>query len=155
VIDGWAGIEEGNAPDWDSGLGLTKLLKQAHALPANAFFIEVSLDFMARFITNAVDPSGVIHWGIQAGKAAQQAELAKPEPNPKEANRVRKELEQKARKQPYYQHSPRLTTFSNLKEWPLQRKLLAYGLLEELNSHQSDGSHTPCNGRPGWRKQAI
>lgn len=149
VIDGWAGIEEGNAPDWDSGLGLTKLLKQAHALPVNAFFIEVSLDFMARFITNAVDPSGVIHWGIQAGKAAQQAELAKPEPNPKEANRVRKELEQKARKQPYYQHSPRLTTFSNLKEWPLQRKLLAYGLLEELNSQQSDGIHTPCNGSRG------
>lgn len=149
VIDGWAGIEEGNAPDWDSGLGLTKLLKQAHALPVNAFFIEVSLDFMARFITNAVDPSGVIHWGIQAGKAAQQAELAKPEPNPKEANRVRKELEQKARKQPYYQHSPRLTTFSNLREWPLQRKLLAYGLLEELNSHQSDGIHTPCNGSRG------
>lgn len=151
VIDGWAGVEEGDAPDWDSGIGLTKLLKQARAFPVNAFFIEVSLDFMERLITWAVDASGVVHWGIHAGKAAQQATLAKPEPNPKEANRIRKELEQKARKQPYYQHSPRLLTYGNLKKWPISRKCLAYTLLQEAYpSSSEDDPYTPCNGHRGY-----
>lgn len=149
VIDGWAGIEDGHAPEWDSGLGLTRLLKQANVFPINAFFIEVSAEFMARLITWAVDQKGVIHWGLEAAKATHRAALAAPNPNYKEALNKKREIVAQVKKQPYYQHSPRLLTFSNLKEWPTDRKILAYVLLQEANSRLSDGTFTPCNGKLG------
>lgn len=150
VIDGWAGIEDGHAPEWDSGLGLTRILKQANLLPMNGFFIEVSAEFMARLITWAVDPKGIVHWGLDAAKAAQRTVLALPDSNRKEALIKKKEVMGRVKQQPYYQHSPRLLTFSNLKEWPTTRKMLAYVLLQEANSHLSDGVFTPCNGKYGY-----
>ena len=131
VIDGFRGIDEGTAPETDVGLGLTRMLRQAQAMPVNAFFAEVSVDFMSRLVTWAVDEHGVVQWGLDAASAAQRAHLVTRPEEKKEARQLGEAKRQEARSKPYYDHSPRLLTVWNLEEWPRTRKYLAGALLQE------------------------
>ena len=132
VIDGRAGIEEGSAPDADPGLGLTRALKRAGAYPIDVFFVEVSVDFMERLVTWAVDDKGVVHWGIDAAKAAETAALIADPADKHEARQRGKAVREDLQTKPYFHHSPRLLTVGNLEGWPQTRKLLAYALLQEV-----------------------
>lgn len=135
VIDGRQGVAEGSAPEEDSGLGLTRILKRAGAIPSNAFFVQVSVDFMLRLVAVAVDEDGVAHWNLDAAKAAQDAALLV---DPKDKRGAREKLEAKRRevqKKPWGTHSPRLLAVGNLEAWPQTRRFLAYTLLQET---------TPC-----------
>jgi DNA-binding transcriptional regulator YiaG len=132
VLDGFQGVEEGSAPDQDSGLGLTRLLRKAGAVPSRDFFVTVSLDFMQRLVTWAVDEKGAIHWGLEAAKAAERAALAKAPETPKEARRGAEEVRRAAKAKPYFDGSPRLMSLSNLEDWPQADKDLAHALLQEV-----------------------
>jgi DNA-binding transcriptional regulator YiaG len=136
VIDGRRGVEEGSAPDTDSGLGLTRLLKRAGAFPIDAFLAEVSIDFMERLVTWAVDEQGVVHWGIDSAKAAQQLALHASPQDAKAAQEAARSKREEVRSKPYYEHSPRLLTLANLENWPWERKNLAYTLLQEVTPHR-------------------
>lgn len=141
VIDGQQGtITDGSVPDTDSGLGLTRILRNAGALPIDAFFVEVSIDFMERLCAWAVDEKGAVKWGLEAARLNEQKALGNGEPKAKakvEVDAVR----QRVRDNPTYEHSPRLLTLSNLEEWPAARKELAACLLQEAtpNYEKSDG----------------
>lgn len=130
VIDGIQGIDEEAAPETDPGLGLVRALKRARAFPVDAFFVEVSVDFMERLVTWAVDEKGIVRWGIDAAKAAEHRALTSGE-TPKDARTVAREKRADARGKPYYEHSPRLLTLGNLEEWPPTRKLFSHVLLQE------------------------
>jgi len=131
AIDGLHGRESGEAPDGDIAVGLIRLLQDAGAFPVNAFFVEVSLDFMASLYVWAKGPQDEIYWGIEAAKRTEQrARLAAPA----EKRQLKEEanvLRRRVRETPYYEHSPRLQSFANLNRWPIQWKNFAYVLLQE------------------------
>jgi len=131
VIDGYRGVEEGTAPETDPALGLTRILKRAGILPVDAFFVEVSIDFMERLVTWAVDENGKVHWGLDAAKAAERAALVHYPNDPKRARQIVEAKRQEVKATPYYEHSPRLLTLGNLEGWPVERKLLSNVLLQE------------------------
>jgi DNA-binding transcriptional regulator YiaG len=136
VIDGRRGVEEGAAPDTDSGLGLTRVLKRGGAFPIDAYLAEVSIDFMERLVTWAVDEQGVIHWGIDSAKAAQRLAFGAAPQDAKAAQEAARSKREEVRSKPYYEHSPRLLTLANLENWPWERKNLAYTLLQEVTPHR-------------------
>lgn len=131
VLDGFRGSDESTLSETDPGMGLTRALKRANAFPIDAFFAVVSTDFMERLITWAVDENGVVRWGIDAAKAAERAALSADPQNVQEARSVAREINKEARQRPYYDHSPRLLTFGNLEEWPLEWRIFAHLLLQE------------------------
>jgi DNA-binding transcriptional regulator YiaG len=125
VIDGLRPADGAAHPKPDADVGLVRLLKQVGALPCDMFYVEVSVDFIARLITWAVEESGPVRWGIDAAGHAKPADGADSELWPG--------------RQPYYQHSPRLLAFSNLEDWPVSRKLLASALLQEVTPGRRRG----------------
>lgn len=131
VIDGRLGVDETSAPETDPGLGLTRVLKKSGAFPIDSFFVEVSLEFMERLVTWAVDANGSFHWGIDSAKAAERRALINY-PSNKEIKIIKKAKVEEVKSKPYYEHSPRLLSLSNLERWPLERKLLACVLLQEF-----------------------
>ena len=132
VVDGRQGISDGAAPDGDPGMGLTRILKDAGGFPIDAFFVEISLEFMGRLVTWAVDENGVAHWGIDAAKAAERAHLAELPDDARGARETARGIRQKAKEQPYFDHSPRLQTLMNLEDWPDSMKLLAWTISREV-----------------------
>lgn len=132
VIDGRLGIDETSAPETDPGLGLTRVLKKSGVFPIDSFFVEVSLEFMERLVTWAVDADGTVHWGIDSAKAAERNALISDPYNIKEAKQIKASKIEDAKTKPYYDHSPRLLSLSNLECWPIERKLLACILLQEV-----------------------
>lgn len=130
ALDGLRGVQDGDAPETDAGLGLTRLLRQAGAFPADAFFVEVSVDFMARLVTWATDEKGTIRWGLDAARAAQRAALISGH-SEKAARLLGEEKRRTVKSQPFFEHSPRLLTVGNLQGWPQTRKSLASVLLQE------------------------
>jgi len=129
VLDGRRALHDGD--QLDAGIGLVSTLHRAGALPVDAFLVEISVDFMARLMTWATDERGIIHWGSAAADAAERAALATQPEDRQRARRVRTQIRQEARAQPYYLHSPRLLTLGNLERWSVRRKWLAYALLQE------------------------
>ena len=131
LIDGHRGADETSSPETDSGLGLTRILKRAGAFPVNAFFAEISVDFMERLVTWAVDENGVVQWGLAAANAAQSAHLATHPEDTKGARQLGEAKRKQARSKPYYEHSPRMLAVSRMEDWPENRKFLAGALLQE------------------------
>lgn len=137
VIDGRLGVDESSAPDTDPGLGLTRVLKKSGAFPTDSFFVEVSLEFMERLVTWAMDADGTLHWGIDSAKLAERNALISP-PNKSIHPKTSKISKiEEAKSKPYYDHSPRLLSLSNLECWPIERKLLACTLLQEVTPNVS------------------
>ncbi len=133
VIDGLQGVSEGGAEAHDVGLGLTRLLKREGAFPLDAFFVDVSLDFMANLWAFSAGGEGMVRNAIEEARAAEQKARALPLGEERSSARRRAaELRQEARAKPYYQHSPRLLTLGNLRDWPRWRKELAWTLLAEI-----------------------
>jgi len=120
-----------SSPDGDPYLGLVRLLKNAGAFPYDAFFVEVSFDFMGRLYTWATDERGHTFWGIDAAQAVKRLSLASSPSDKKGAEEKAKEKRAKAKKRPHYYHSPRLMTIMNLRNYPHLRKQFAYILLTE------------------------
>lgn len=152
VIDGRQGVDEGTAPETDSGLGLTRALKRVGGVPTDAFFVEASIDFMERLVTWAVDDKGVVHWGIDAAKAAEIAALSQTPYEQSQAREIRQSIKEDIQTKPYFNHSPRLLTLGNLEGWPLTRKLFAYTLLQERTpsskSKAGDSTHYKYEKKP-------
>lgn len=132
VIDGRREIDEKDTPETNPRLGLVRALDEAKALPVDAFFVEVSVDFMRHLVAWSEDEKGGIHWGMDAAKAAERKALLVDKVSPDEAREEARKKRAHARATPYTEGSPRLMTLSNLEKWPLTRKLLAYVLLGEL-----------------------
>lgn len=150
ILDGRQGIQEGNVPDDDPGLGLTRLLRASGAIPSDTFFVSVSPDFMANLFTVVSDIRGLPAWGLDAVKAIRQKALADGKTD-REASRLAAETRKRVRK-PFYEHSPRLQSVANLKGWKPQRKHLANVLLMERHGDTASlggGEFHPCNGRSG------
>jgi len=137
VVDGRRGIDEG-ADERDTGLGLVRALGKAGAFPVDAFFAEVSYDFMERLITWAEDEGGVPRWGLEAGEAEKRRRLAGGASR-KDALQAGAETREAAKRQPYYEHSPRLLTLGNVQGWPHTRKGLAYALIRERTPNYVGG----------------
>lgn len=135
VIDGRQGVAEGSAPEEDSGLGLTRILKQAGGIPSDAFFVQVSVDFMLRLVAVTVDKDGVARWGLDAAKAAQEKALLEAPEDKRGARKRFEDIRRKVQSKPWGTHSPRLLAIGNLEGWPQTRKFLASALLQET---------TPC-----------
>jgi DNA-binding transcriptional regulator YiaG len=115
VVDGLRSPDLPTGSDSNPDLGLVRLLRRNGCVPVDAFFIEVSVDFMARLVTWVVDDGGRVRWGqdalhFEGGRERAGTEFAV---------------------QPYYHHSPRLLAFGNLEDWPVRRKLLASAILQE------------------------
>ena len=130
VIDGKHG-GSGAMPYSEPGRGLVGLLRQAGAIPTDVFFVEVSVDFLARLVPWEKDEQGEIKWGMDAAGAAERAALAEGV-RANKARSIKQKIQQKARQRSYFDHSPRLLTLSNLEQWPQTRKNLAYILLQEV-----------------------
>ena len=146
VLDGKRGISEGTAPDGDSGLGLTRRLKEGGAFPIDAFFVEISVDFMERLFTWVVDEEGRAHWGLDAATAARGAHLALAPDDTKGARAQAAGIKKAVQAQPYFDHSPRLQTLMNLEDWPDSMKHLAWAVLQERTPNYE--LRPGANGRP-------
>lgn len=146
VIDGRLGVDETSAPETDPGLGLTRVLKKSGVFPIDSFFVEVSLEFMERLVTWAMDADGTVYWGIDSAKVAERNSIISYPNKPLQAKTLKIAKIEEAKTKPYYDHSPRLLSLSNLECWPIERKLLACTLLQEvtpsLNKIQSKISQT-------------
>jgi len=150
IIDGRQGVQEGNVPDDDPGLGLIRVLRTSKAFPIDAFFVTVSPDFMANLFTVVSDLRGLPAWGLDAVKAIRQKALAEGKTS-REARQLASETRKRVRK-PFYEHSPRLQSVANLKVWKPQRKHLANVLLMERQGQTTKlggGEYHACNGRSG------
>jgi DNA-binding transcriptional regulator YiaG len=125
VIDGLRSPQEAAHPESDPAVGLVRLLRQVGALPSDMFYIEVSVDFMAKLVTWAVEENGAVRWGLEAVSDSPAREC---------------DSGFGLGRQPYYRHSPRLLALSNLEDWPVNRKLLASSLLQEMAPARRRGS---------------
>jgi len=132
VVDCRRGVDGKSAPPTDCGPGLTRILKAAGAFPMDAFLVEVSVEFMSRFFSWALDEKGRARWGSAAAGAASRAHLAQAPDEKAEAHELASAKRREARERTYYDHSPRLLAVGNLERWPLSRKLLACALLQEV-----------------------
>ena len=152
VIDGLTGVDEERTPDYDPGLGLTRLLKKEGGIPSRSFFAVVSVDFMERLVTWAVDEDGAVRWGLEAAKAAERKALVAE--TPKVARAAAAEKKEAVRRKPFYDQSARLMSLYNLEEWPTGVKDLAIVLLEEVTRRKGKvrrGGETfiACRGSHG------
>lgn len=118
--------------------GLWDRLRDHEAFSDNAFYVLPSPAILESLVVFAEGPDGLVHWGLDAVKAA--AAVAGNEGlSAKEIATVRRDLENRARNQPYATASPRQLTVSNLDRWPTTRKLLARLLRHELTpNHEKD-----------------
>ncbi len=161
VIDGFRGEEETSTPEQDPGLGLTRLLKKAGGIPSRSFYAVVSVDFMERLVTWAVDERGAVRWGLEAAKAAERVALAGAPEKPKNARKAAEEKRNESKGKPYFDGSPRLMSLYNLEDWPQEVKDLAHVLLQEV-THKKGGARldgvdfVACGGSygKGYKVQA-
>ena len=138
IIDGFRGVDEEKTPEQDTGLGLTRRLKKAGGIPSRSFYAVVSVDFMERLVTWAIDEKGAVRWGLEAAKAAERAALVASPEKPKEARQVAQEKRSESKGKPYFDGSPRLMSLSNLEDWPQDVKDLAHVLLQEVTHKKGE-----------------
>jgi DNA-binding transcriptional regulator YiaG len=137
ILDGLRTPEEqGN--ESDPTLALAHLLHSYQAFPINAFLVEVSLEFMQRLVTFATSPEGAVRWGLGAPEMIKE-QAERQGKSPRQARDMARSTEEEARSKPTFDHSPRLMTLGNLEHWSIERKQLAYVLLQEV---------TPCQQNP-------
>lgn len=99
-----------------------KFLKTSGAFSDNAFYVKPSFSCMKKLVYFAVGEAGFVTWGLQAAKwEADKSARAK--------------AISLVRSSPYYEHSPRLLSVSNLEAWTPQRKSLVHVVLSEQTPH--------------------
>lgn len=135
---------DGRRPEVDEKEpGLIPMLQRGGAIPSNFFFVEISFDFINQLFIRETDSKGVLHWGFDAGKAAQEKAIASGMKQTA-AREKRREVERRARAVPTYDHSPRLMSLSNLERWPQNKKNLANTIHKEKTPN-----YEPSKNRSG------